>query len=278
VLAADSSDRVEVEDTAREGVHPGETDGTGAARERCLDFVGRQDLAVGLEHAHLYTTLLQSQPGQDVGRKVVRRDDDLVAAPQIEPVRDKVQTVRRAVGENDVVLVRAEDTAEQLPQPLWHLAESFRGRERRWTSANVACSQRDETLACPHSSNANWGSVCSSSSSIWPTPSICSRSASATRSGASSIWRRRRLQGTSHSYISGARWTPCSACSTPARRWEVDRVCLASTIGVYAGAGAQPGPVNEDLPVPLLAGAALSDPDDQAPVSSSRSLASRWVR
>jgi UDP-glucose 4-epimerase len=63
-----------------------------------------------------------------------------------------------------------------------------------------------------------------------------------------------------------------------ARRWEVDRVCLASTIGVYAGAGAQPGPVNEDLPVPLLAGAALSDPDDQAPVSSSRSLASRWVR
>jgi nucleoside-diphosphate-sugar epimerase len=45
-----------------------------------------------------------------------------------------------------------------------------------------------------------------------------------------------------------------------ARRWEVDRVCLASTIGVYAGAGAQPGPVNEDLPVPLLAGAALPIP------------------
>jgi len=45
-----------------------------------------------------------------------------------------------------------------------------------------------------------------------------------------------------------------------AQRWEVGRVCLASTIGVYAGAFDQPGPLQEDTPLPLQASAALSIP------------------
>jgi UDP-glucose 4-epimerase len=45
-----------------------------------------------------------------------------------------------------------------------------------------------------------------------------------------------------------------------AQRWEVRRVCLASTIGVYAGALDKPGPLHEDTPVPLHASTPLSIP------------------
>jgi UDP-glucose 4-epimerase len=45
-----------------------------------------------------------------------------------------------------------------------------------------------------------------------------------------------------------------------AQRWEVRRVCLASTIGVYAGALDQPGPLHEDMPLSLHASAPLSIP------------------
>ena len=45
-----------------------------------------------------------------------------------------------------------------------------------------------------------------------------------------------------------------------ARRWDVGRVCLASTIGVYAGALDRPGALDEDTPVPLAASAVLSIP------------------
>jgi UDP-glucose 4-epimerase len=45
-----------------------------------------------------------------------------------------------------------------------------------------------------------------------------------------------------------------------AQRWEASRVCLASTIGIYAGALDQPGPVQEDTPVPLQASAPLAIP------------------
>jgi UDP-glucose 4-epimerase len=45
-----------------------------------------------------------------------------------------------------------------------------------------------------------------------------------------------------------------------AERWGVGRVCLASTIGVYAGALDQPGSLQEDTPLPLHAGAPLSIP------------------
>ncbi|HEY3944764.1 MAG TPA: NAD(P)-dependent oxidoreductase [Solirubrobacteraceae bacterium] len=44
-----------------------------------------------------------------------------------------------------------------------------------------------------------------------------------------------------------------------AQRWDVRRVSLASTIGVYAGA-VRPGPLDEDIPLPLAASAALSIP------------------
>ena len=58
-----------------------------------------------------------------------------------------------------------------------------------------------------------------------------------------------------------------------AQRWEVGRVCLASTIGVYAGALPQPGPVQEDTPVPLNASATLSIPT----VKQSAELLSSFV-
>ncbi|MBV9799280.1 MAG: NAD(P)-dependent oxidoreductase [Solirubrobacterales bacterium] len=45
-----------------------------------------------------------------------------------------------------------------------------------------------------------------------------------------------------------------------AQQWAVGRVCLASTIGVYAGAFDQPSPLSEDLPLPLAASAPLSIP------------------
>lgn len=45
-----------------------------------------------------------------------------------------------------------------------------------------------------------------------------------------------------------------------AQRWRVRRVCLASTIGVYAGALDQPGPLQEDTSVPLHASAPLPIP------------------
>ena len=45
-----------------------------------------------------------------------------------------------------------------------------------------------------------------------------------------------------------------------AQRWDVGRVCLASTIGVYAGALHHAGPVHEDTPLPLQASAPLSIP------------------
>ena len=45
-----------------------------------------------------------------------------------------------------------------------------------------------------------------------------------------------------------------------ARRWEVRRVGLASTIGVYAGALDPLGAIDEDTPVPLAASAALPIP------------------
>jgi UDP-glucose 4-epimerase len=45
-----------------------------------------------------------------------------------------------------------------------------------------------------------------------------------------------------------------------AQRWGVKRVCLASTIGVYAGAVGAPGAIGEDTPIPLAATAALSIP------------------
>lgn len=45
-----------------------------------------------------------------------------------------------------------------------------------------------------------------------------------------------------------------------ALQWTVGRVCLASTIGVYAGAFDRPSPLSEDLPIPLAASAPLSIP------------------
>jgi UDP-glucose 4-epimerase len=45
-----------------------------------------------------------------------------------------------------------------------------------------------------------------------------------------------------------------------AHRWNVSRVCLASTIGVYAGALDRPGALSEDTPLPLQASAPLSIP------------------
>jgi UDP-glucose 4-epimerase len=45
-----------------------------------------------------------------------------------------------------------------------------------------------------------------------------------------------------------------------AQRWDVGRVCLASTIGVYAGALDQPGPLHEDTWMPLHYSAPLPIP------------------
>jgi UDP-glucose 4-epimerase len=45
-----------------------------------------------------------------------------------------------------------------------------------------------------------------------------------------------------------------------AQRWNVGRVCLASTIGVYAGAVDKPGPLHEDTPLLLHASAPLAIP------------------
>jgi UDP-glucose 4-epimerase len=45
-----------------------------------------------------------------------------------------------------------------------------------------------------------------------------------------------------------------------AEQWNVDRVCLASTIGVYAGALDRPGPLHEDTWLPLQGSAPLPIP------------------